>query len=64
LKGDADLLPIAKGISILDNHLKNVVEDINNIGKYQYLVMCIDVDEVEVDFRIQEVEAFFKSEQI
>jgi len=26
--------------------------------------MFIDVDEVEVDFRIQEVEAFFKSEQI
>jgi len=50
--------------SILDNHLKNAVEDINKIDKYQYLVMCIDADEVEVDFRIQEVQSFIENEQI
>lgn len=50
--------------SILNNHLKNAVEDVNSIGKYQYLVMCIDADEVEVDFRKQEVEAFIANKQI
>lgn len=50
--------------SILDNHLKNAIDDVNNIGNYQYLVMCIDADEVEVNFRIQEVETFIKNEQI
>ena len=50
--------------SILDNHLKNAVDDVNAIDKFQYLVMCIDADEVEVDSRIQEVENFIESEQI
>lgn len=50
--------------SILDNHLRNAVEDVNSIGKYQYFVMCIDADEVEVNFRIQEIETFFENEQI
>ncbi len=50
--------------SILNNHLKNTVEDVNSIGKYQYLVLCIDSDEVEVDYRRQEVEKFIEDEGI
>lgn len=50
--------------SILDNHLKNAIDDVNTIGNYQYFVMCIDADEVEVNFRIQEVDTFIKNEQI
>lgn len=50
--------------SILDNHLRNAVEDVNTIGKFQYLVMCIDADEVEVDYRKNEVESFMAKENI
>lgn len=50
--------------SILDNHLRNAVEDANAIGKFQYLVMCIDADEVEVDYRKNEVESFMAKENI
>ena len=50
--------------SILDNHLKNAVEDINTIGKFQYLVMCIDADEVNVAERTQEVYTFIKEKAI
>lgn len=44
--------------SILDNHLRNSVEDINAIGKFKYLVMCVDSDEVDVDYRISEINSF------
>lgn len=50
--------------SILNNHLKNAVDDVNAIGKFKYLVLCIDADEVEVDFRIREVNDFMTAEQI
>ena len=50
--------------SILDNHLRNSVSDINNIGKFNYLVMCIDADEAKVKGRIEDVKSFMKKEKI
>ncbi len=50
--------------SILDNHLKNAVADVNTIGKFQYLVMCIDADEVDVAERTDEIYAFIKEKDI
>lgn len=50
--------------SILDNHLRKAVEEVNSVGRFNYLVMCIDADEVEVNFRIQEVQSFIEDEQI
>lgn len=50
--------------SILDNHLRNSVEDVNELRKFNYLVMCIDSDEVEVEERKDEVMNFFQSNGI
>jgi hypothetical protein len=50
--------------SILDNHLRNSVEEINELGTFNYLVMCIDADEVEVDERKKEVFDFIESNSI
>lgn len=41
--------------SILDD-LLNAVKDINELGTYDYLVVALDADEVEVETRIREVQ--------
>ena len=50
--------------SILNNHLRNAVEDVNAIGKFNYLVLCIDADESSVDERVAEVNKFIHDEQL
>ncbi|GAB4406905.1 MAG: hypothetical protein OHK0039_08980 [Bacteroidia bacterium] len=50
--------------SVLDNHLRNAVEDVNEIGKYRYLVLCIDADEVSAAERAAEVRNFVAREGI
>jgi len=47
--------------SILDMIL-TAVEDINAIGRYSHLVVCLDADEATVQERIQEVERMVPSE--
>jgi len=41
--------------SLLDNHLKNSVEDITSSGNYDFFILVLDSDEVTVDERINEV---------
>ncbi|MEM7656277.1 MAG: hypothetical protein AAF399_09135 [Bacteroidota bacterium] len=41
--------------SLLHVHLPNTIRDINEIGTFQYLVICLDADEVSVAERKQEV---------
>lgn len=50
--------------SILDNHLRNSVEEVNEINKFNYLVMCIDADEVNVSDRRNEVLSFIENNEI
>lgn len=50
--------------SILDNHLRNSVEDVNNLGSFDYLVMCIDADEVAAEERRKEVLDFIETNTI
>ncbi len=50
--------------SILNNHLRNSVEDVNTIGKFDYLVMCIDAEEFDVQERTDEVFKFIEKENI
>ncbi len=49
--------------SILDNHLLNTITDVNVIRKFDYLVMCIDADEVSVDERMHEVNSFIQEKK-
>jgi hypothetical protein len=50
--------------SLLHNHLENAVADCNSIGKFQYLVICLDADEVTATERMEEVLDFVKARKI
>ncbi len=41
--------------SLLDNHLINAVEEVNELGKYDYLVISLDADDCKVEDRVAEV---------
>ncbi len=41
--------------SLLDNHLQSSVQDINEVGAYDYFVISLDADEITVDEKIKEV---------
>lgn len=50
--------------ALLDAHLRHCVADIHDIGKYNYLVICLDADEETVQNRRQEVLHFMNEEKI
>ncbi|MBD2500884.1 hypothetical protein [Anabaena azotica] len=41
--------------SIIYEHLPNAIADINDNGNYNYLVLCLDAEEVTVEYRKQEI---------
>lgn len=44
--------------ALLHNHLKKSIEEVNELKKFKYLVLILDVDESTVDGRISEVNKF------
>ncbi len=50
--------------SLLDNHLRNCVIDINNAGNYDYFVMCLDADAQSIAACKQEILDFMEKENI
>lgn len=50
--------------SILDNHLVNSIDEVNSIGNFDFLVMCIDAEEVEVEERKKEVYEFISQKNL
>jgi hypothetical protein len=50
--------------SLLDNHLRNCIMDINNAGNYDYFVICLDADEQNVEACKQEIFDFIAKEKI
>lgn len=44
--------------ALLHNHLKSSVEEINELGVFNYLILILDVDESTVEGRITEVRDF------
>lgn len=49
---------------ILNNHLRNSIEEINDCGLYNKLILVIDADELTVQDKINEVEEFIVTEKI
>ncbi len=41
--------------AIIDNHLINTIKDINESGKFDYLILCIDADEDSIADRNKQV---------
>lgn len=50
--------------SLLHNHLRNSVDDINNVGNYDYFVICLDADEQSIANCKQEIVDFMRKENI
>lgn len=50
--------------SLLDNHLRNCIIDINNAGNYDYFVICLDADEQNIEACKQEILDFMSKENI
>ncbi|MDX9704044.1 MAG: hypothetical protein RBU23_13515 [Candidatus Auribacterota bacterium] len=50
--------------SLLDNHLRNSIDEINAIGNYNYFVICLDADEFTVDERENEVLHFINKNNL
>jgi len=50
--------------SILDNFLVDSVEDVNSVGRFDYLVLVIDTDNQSINEKIAEVELFIKEKNI
>lgn len=50
--------------SILDNHLKNAIEEVNECGLYDTLVLAIDADEMTTQDKMNEVNQFLTTAKI
>lgn len=50
--------------SLLDNHLKNSIEDVNSTGIFDYFVICLDSDDDTVEERYQQVLNFISEESL
>ncbi|MEW6210947.1 MAG: hypothetical protein AB1631_21465 [Acidobacteriota bacterium] len=47
--------------SIIRDHIPNSISDVNGIGGYNYLAVCLDADEGTVQERIDEINDFLSS---
>lgn len=50
--------------AIINTHLPNAIKEVNEIGKYQHLVLCWDADEQSVIARKQEVIQYLEQQQL
>jgi hypothetical protein len=50
--------------SLLDNHLKNCIDDINNTGNYDYFVICLDADEQNIQQCRQDILDFMENQKL
>lgn len=50
--------------SLLDNHLRKSVEDVNDTGIFNYFVICLDADEQNVEQCKQDILEFMTRENI
>lgn len=44
--------------ALLHNHLRNSIDEVNELNQFDYLVIILDVDEATVEGRIEEVNKF------
>ena len=52
-----------EGYPSLLSHLKNAIEEVNEISKFRYLVLCLDAEEETVQSRIDEINTYLKREK-
>ena len=52
------------GIPSMYNHIVNAIKDINAVGKYAYLIICIDSEEISVERRKEKILDFIKEKDV
>ena len=50
--------------AIIDRHLPDAIANIQKYSKYNYLVICLDAEEVTIDYKEQEVYRCLNSQNI
>lgn len=50
--------------ALLHNHLRNSIDEVNEINKFKYLVLILDVDESTIEGRILEVNNFIEENNL
>lgn len=50
--------------ALLHNHLRNSIEEVNELTQFNYLVIILDVDETTVEFRTEEVNKFVRDNNL
>ena len=50
--------------SILDNHLRSSIEEVNDCGNYDWLILVIDADEMSIQDKTEEVHQFIETNNI
>ena len=50
--------------ALLHTHLKNAIDEVNELKKFDYLILFLDVDESTVNGRIEEVKEFLKENEL
>lgn len=53
-----------EGYPSLLNHLENAIAEINEIGKYDYLLLCVDAEETSVETRKKEILQYIEEKNI
>ena len=63
-KSNYYLISVGGYPSILDNHLRSSVDEVNEQGNYDWLILVIDADDMTAQAKIAEVEQFIQAENI
>lgn len=50
--------------SLLDNHLKNSIDDVNSSGNFDYFIICLDSDDDSIEERRNQVLDFIEEKTI
>ena len=50
--------------ALLHNHLRNSIDEVNDLPQYSYLVIALDVDEASVEKRIDEIHNFINANDL
>lgn len=53
-----------EGYPSLLHHLKNAVEEVNEIGNYDFLIVCLDAEETSIEERKATIIDFLKRENL
>lgn len=52
------------GFPSILNDMENAILDLNSVGKYGYLIILVDADDLTVDERIKEIEGFIQERKL